>query len=196
MLKQYFPFHTLTPFFSSCRFKLHSHIRLRLQIRLLRQFFALRVYTCFWFLPTSFMFFTMDCDYYKVRLTFHSPVVLQKQIVCQSARKVLAFYRNRIFMRSRLSSLSWTTYSYVYCTPSNETTFNSIFTLSSRIRVGLPSGFYLSYLPTKNLNIFFSPPYISVIWPTLQTFGDLRNWTTQYLSCSPWLLNFLYHTDT
>jgi len=107
------------------------------------------------------MFFIMDCDYSEVRLTFHSPIVLQKQIVCQSARKALAAYRNHIFIRPRLSSLSWTTYPYVYCTPSYETTFNSIFTLSSKICVGLRSGFYLSCLPTKNsVYIFLSAIYL------------------------------------
>jgi len=50
ILKQNFPFHTLT-FILSCSCMLHSYIRLHLPLRLLRRFFSLRILYVFLISP-------------------------------------------------------------------------------------------------------------------------------------------------
>jgi hypothetical protein len=86
-------------------------------------------------------------------LTPCSRVPLEKPTDLQLVKKFPAFYVTRRFIAAfksaRHLSLSWA--SLIQSIPPHPTSWRSILILSSHLRLGLPSGLFLSGFPTKTL---------------------------------------------
>jgi len=95
-------------------------------------------------------------------LTPWSRVLLEKRNGLQLVKKFPAFYGTRrfiaIFTSARQLSLSWAT--SIQSMPSHPTSWRSILILSSHLRLGLPSGLFLSGPPPKPCVNVYSPPYL------------------------------------
>ena len=89
-----------------------------------------------------------------------SMVILEKLASLQLVKKFPAFYGTRRFLTALTSarhlSLSWT--SPIQSSYSNPTSLRSILTLSSHLRLGLPSGLFPSGFPTSILYTHFPSP--------------------------------------
>jgi len=86
-------------------------------------------------------------------LTPRSTVLLKKLTGFQPVKKFRSFYGTRRFITAFTSaghlSLSWA--SSIRSTPPHPTSWRSILIISSRLRLGLPSGLFPSGFPTKTL---------------------------------------------
>ena len=94
-------------------------------------------------------------------LTPWSRVLLEKLTVPQLVKKFPAFYGNQRFITAftNVRHLSLFLTSSIQSTPSHPTSWRSILTLSSHLRLGLPSGFFPSGFPTKTL---YTPVFSSI----------------------------------
>ena len=110
----------------------------------------------------------------------------------QLVKKFPAFYGTRGFITLFRSachlSLSWA--SSIQSITSHPASWRSILILSSRLRLGLPSGLFLSDFPTKTLYTpLLSPPYAPRAPPIFQKFKD---WDKQnFACCFVWVWNLV-----
>jgi hypothetical protein len=92
---------------------------------------------------------------------FHEKLTLARLV-----NNFSAYYRTRMlittFTRARHWSLSWAR--WIQFTPSHPISLRSILLLSSHLRLGLPSGLFLSCFPTKILYAF----HTSSLWNFIQ----------------------------
>jgi len=113
-------------------------------------------------------------------LTPWSTVLLAKLTGFQLVKKFPAFCETRrfttAFTSARHPSLSWA--SSIQSMPPHPTSLRSILILFSHLRLGLPSGLFLSGFPTKNL---YTPP-LSTIRATCPTHLILLDLITRKIS--------------
>ena len=115
------------------------------------------------FIPINFMFYL--CNIYL--LTPWCRVLLEKLTGLQLVKKFPAFHRTWRFITALTSvrhlSLSWA--SPIQSIYPHPTSWKSILILSTRLRLGLPSGLFPSGFPTKTLySPLSSPNFIYVIY--------------------------------
>ena len=105
-------------------------------------------------------------------------VLLEKLTGSQPVKKFLAFYGARRFITAFTSarhlSISWA--SSIQSMPPYPTSWRSILTLSSHLRMGLPSGLFPSSIPTKTLYTPILSPYV-LHAPLMSFFSILITWT-------------------
>ena len=108
-------------------------------------------------------------------LTQRSRVLLEKLTGFQLVKKFPAFYGTRRFIiafpRARQLSLSWA--STIQSVPPHPTSWRPILILSSHLRLGLPSGLFLSGFLTKTLYTPLFSPYV-LHAPLISLFQDCR----------------------
>ena len=89
-------------------------------------------------------------------------VLLEKLTGLQLGKKFPAFHGTRRFITALTSvrhpSLSWA--SPIQSIYRHSTSRRSVLILSTHLRLGLPSGFFLSGFPSKTLYTPFPPPYV------------------------------------
>ena len=99
-------------------------------------------------------------------LTPRSRVLLEKLTGFQSVKKFPTFHGTRRFINAftsaRQLSLSWA--SSIQSMPSHPTSWRSIIILSFHLRLGLPSGLFPAWFPTKILYTPLLSPIRST-WP-------------------------------
>ena len=133
-------------------------------------------------------------------LTPWSTVLLQNLTVSQLVMKFPTLYRTRrfttAFTSARHLSLSWAR--SIQSMPSHPTSWRSILILSSHLRMGLPSGLFLSGFPTKTLYTLLLYP-IRAKCPAHHFLLDLITRTIlgeEYRSLSFSLCSFLHFCVT
>ena len=107
-------------------------------------------------------------------LTPWSRILLEKLTGFQLVKKFSVFYGTRRFITAFTSvqhlSLSWA--NSIQSMPPHATAWRSFLILSSHLRLGLPSGFFLSRFPIKTLHM----PLLSHIRATCRTHLILQSW--------------------
>ena len=129
-------------------------------------------------------------------LTACSRILLEKITGFQLVKKLHVFYATRRFItaftRARHLSLSWA--NSIQSIPPHPTSWRSISTLSSHLRLGLPSGLFPAGFPTRTLHT----PLFSPIRATCSAHLILLDFITQtimgeeYRSFSSSLCRFLH----